>query len=119
MRPLRPPEPEGEDEIPWAIPMRGISTAEPGRLMKALTGAILGCGGWVLNRGRSDSGALNFLFEFERGTCLDIYSMVIAAGVELSRNAHLRFTELCQLASLDPTCAREIVSVDLEIQILP
>ncbi len=100
--------------------MRAISIEEPGRLVQRLTGAILGCGGWVLSRGANDSGTVNLLFEFERRTCLDIYSVLIAVGLELSQNAHGRFTELCQCTRLHPRdCGAEIASVDLEIQTFP
>ena len=86
----------GESAIPWALQMRAISRDEPGRSVKSLTGAILGCGGWVLSRSASDTGLIDMLFEFERQSCLDIYSVLIASGVELSQKAHIRFTELCQ-----------------------
>jgi hypothetical protein len=59
------------------------------------------------------------LFEFERHACLDIYSVLIAAGLELSQYGHIRFTELCQCTrSRQQECASEIASVDLEIQTL-
>ena len=106
--------------IPWALEMKAISVEEPSRLVKTLTGAILGCGGWVLSRGASDSGTVSMLFEFERHACLDIYSVLIAAGLELSQYGHIRFTELCQCTRSRPQeCASEIASVDLEIQTFP
>ena len=33
--------------IPWAMQMKAVSAEEPSRLVQSLTGAILGCGGWV------------------------------------------------------------------------
>jgi hypothetical protein len=100
--------------------MKAISEVEPSRLVCTLTGAILGCGGWVLSRGASDSGTVNMLFEFERQACVDIYSVLIAAGIELSQSGHLRFTELCQCTrNQSRDCASEIASVDLEIQTFP
>ena len=97
--------------------MTAVSTEEPSRLVRSLTGAILGCGGWVLSRGANDTGAVNMLFEFERQACVDIYSVLIAAGVELSPNGHVRFTELCQCTrSHQRDCGAEIASIDLEIQ---
>jgi hypothetical protein len=106
--------------IPWALEMKAVSMEEPSRLAKTLTGAILGCGGWVLSRGASDSGTVSMLFEFERQACLDIYSVLIAAGLELNPSGHIRFTELCQCTrSRQEECGREIASVDLEIQTLP
>ena len=93
---------------------------EPSRLVQSLTGAILGCGGWVLSRGANDTGTINMLFEFERQSCVDIYSVLVAAGVELSPSGHLRFTELCQCTrSRSQECGCEIASLDLEIQTYP
>jgi hypothetical protein len=100
--------------------MNAVCMDEPSRLVPVLTGAILGCGGWVLSRGANDTGTVNMLFEFERQVCVDIYSVLIAAGVELSQSGHIRFTELCQCTRshlLD--CGAEIASVDLEIQTYP
>jgi len=106
--------------IPWAMQMKAISIEEPSRLVQTLTGAILGCGGWVLSRGASDTGTVNMLFEFERQVCIDIYSIMIAAGLELSQSGHIRFTELCQCTrSNQQECGTEIASVDLEIQTFP
>jgi len=82
--------------VPWAMEMKAVSVEEPGRLVRTLTGGILGCGGWVLSRGANDSGTVNMLFEFERQQCLEIYSVLVAAGLDLSRSGHIRFTELCQ-----------------------
>ena len=97
--------------------MRALSNEEPSRLVKTVTGAILGCGGWMLSRSATDTGLIDLFFEFERRSCLEVYSMLIASGVELSRAAHLQFTELCQCTILlREGCADEIVSVDLEIQ---
>jgi hypothetical protein len=103
--------------IPWALQMRSISREDPERVVRSVTGAILGCGGWVLSRSASDEGLIDILFEFERQSCLEIYSILIAAGVELSQSAHIRFTELCQCTRLvRKDCSEEIVSIDLEIQ---
>ena len=106
--------------IPWAIQMKAISIEEPATLVQTLTGAILGCGGWVLSRGADDTGIVSMLFEFERQACVDIYSLMIAAGLELSQNGHIRFTELCQCTrNHQKECGTEIASIDLEIQTCP
>jgi hypothetical protein len=106
--------------IPWAMQMKAVSTEEPSRLVQCLTGAILGCGGWVLSRGANETGMINMLFEFERQSCVDIYSILIAAGLELSPNGHLRITELCQCTrSARRDCGLEIASIDLEVQTYP
>lgn len=106
--------------IPWAMQMKAVSIEEPGRLVQSLTGAILGCGGWVLSRGANDTGTINMLFEFERQACVEIYSVLVAAGLELSQSGHIRFTELCQCTRNSyQDCGAEIASIDLEIQTFP
>ncbi len=100
--------------------MKAVSAEDPSRLVQSLTGAILACGGWVLSRGANDTGLINMLFEFERRSCVDIYSVLVAAGLELSPNGHLRLTELCQCTrSQHRDCGAEIASVDLEVQTYP
>ena len=106
--------------VPWAMQMKAISIEDPSRLVQTLTGAILGCGGWVLSRGANDTGTVSMLFEFERQACVDIYSVMIATGLELSQSGHVRFTELCQCTRSHPQeCGAEIASIDLEIQTFP
>jgi hypothetical protein len=106
--------------VPWAMQMRAASIEDPGHLVQTLTGAILGCGGWVLGRGASDTGTVSILFEFERGNCVEIYCLLVAAGLELSQSGHLRFTELCQCTRNSPMdCGLEIVSIELDIQTFP
>ena len=105
---------------PWAMQMKAISIEEPSRLVQTLTGAILGCGGWILSRGATDTGTINLLFEFERRICVDVYSVLIAAGLELSQSGHVRLTELCQCTrSQQKDCSTEIASIELEIQTFP
>jgi len=106
--------------VPWAMQMKAVSNEDPCRLVQTLTGAILGCGGRVLGRGANDTGTVSILFEFERQVCVEIYSMMVGAGLELSQSGHLRFTELCQCTrSNHMDCGSEIASVDLEVQTFP
>jgi len=99
--------------------MKALSTQEPGVLVKTLTGAILGSGGWILSRGANEEGQLTLLFEFERRHCVEIYSILVSAGLELSAQTHRLFTDLCQCTMhRAEACATEIASVDLEIQTL-
>jgi len=100
----------------WALHTKATTMGDPDPLIHTLTGAILASGGWILSRGADDNGTINMLFEFERMHCVDIYTVLIAVGLELSQLAHLRFTELCQCTkSHHDDCGGEIVSVDLEI----
>ncbi len=110
------PWPAKNTKEPWAIQVKAVTAEAPQRLIQTLTGAILGCGGWVLSRGADDSGMINMLFEFERQHCIEIYTVLVAVGLELSQSAHMRLTELCQCTrSQEAECGSEIVGVDMEI----
>ena len=103
-----------------AIKMKSISVEEPGRLLKNLVGAIVANGGWILSRGASDTGEMRLLIEFERRACVEIYSSLIASGVELGQSGHVQFTELCQRSlSHPPASGPEIAGIDLQIQTFP
>jgi hypothetical protein len=119
-RSARIPDPQATTLSPWALEVRAISAEDPMSLVETLTGAILGCGGWVLSRGANGAGTVNLLFEFERQACVEIYSILIAAGVELNQAAHIQLTELCRCTCNHPDeCANEVASVDLEVQTFP
>jgi hypothetical protein len=101
---------------PWALEMKAVSQVEPARLVRTLAGAILGLGGWILRRDCNDTGKVTMLFEFERHACIDIYSMLVATGVELGASEHLQLTELCQCTQgRNDACGDEIASIELEI----
>jgi hypothetical protein len=112
--------PETRQSSGWALQMKATTAEEPSRLIQILTGALLANGGWVLSRGATDLGVISMLFEFERHRCVDIYTVLIAVGLELSQQAHIRLTELCQCTrnQIDD-CGSEIVSIDIEIHSFP
>jgi hypothetical protein len=101
--------------MPWNLKLSALSVQEPACLLRFLSGTVLGSGGWVLSRSCSDRELL-MNFEFERSGCLEMYTSLVAAGLELSQNSHRRLTELCHCtrAQRMPT-AGETVGVELEV----
>lgn len=98
----------------WNLKLTALGTDQPQRLVRYLTGALLACGGWVLTRSTQGNEAAELDFEFARASCVDIYSILVAAGLELSRNSHFQLAELCHCTkNLIESRAFEIVSVDL------
>lgn len=87
---------DAEELVDWDLRLAATCADDPQRIMRYLTGAVLSCGGWVLSRSMPGSDTVEISFEFARAVSLEIYSVLIAAGVELSRDAHINMTELCQ-----------------------
>ena len=101
--------------MPWILKLSALSVQEPTRLLHFLSGMVLGCGGRVLSRGCGDREVL-MNFEFERSGCLEIYTALVSAGLELSQNSHRGLTELCHCTKYQgPFVAGERVAVELEV----
>lgn len=104
-------DPEG-----WSLRLTALSADDPERLVRYLTGALLACGGWVLTRTTQGKEAAELDFEFARAACVDIYSVLIAAGLELSRDSHVQMAELCHCTkNLIESRAFEIARADLVV----
>jgi hypothetical protein len=100
----------------WSLRLTALSADEPERLVRFLTGALLACGGWVLTRSTQGSHAAELDFEFARVSCVEIYAVLIVAGLELSRDSHLQMAELCHCTkNLIASKALDIARADLVV----
>jgi hypothetical protein len=104
-----------EDEIlDWDLHLTATCADDPQKAMRFLSGAVLSCGGWVLSRSIAGSDTAEINFEFARAASIEVYSMLIATGLELTRDAHIRITELCQCTKdLMDTKAFEVARIRL------
>ena len=106
--------------IDWDLKLAALSTDDPQRLVRFLTGALVACGGWVLSRSVIAGESAEMSFEFARASCVEIYAVLIAAGLELGRESHLHMMELCLCTkNLIESRAFDIARVDLTVSIRP
>lgn len=106
----------GPDGHAWSLRLTALSAEDPERLVRFLTGALLACGGWTLTRTTQGREAAELDFEFARACCVDVYAVLIAAGLELSRGSHLQLADLCHCThNLIQTRAFEVVRADLNV----
>ena len=80
----------------WNLLLVATSAAAPKRLVDSLAGAVAACRGWVLAHGEVGPRCADIEFEFAREHALEIYTLMVGMGVELSTEAHGRLTSLCQ-----------------------
>lgn len=85
--------------------------AERQVLLPALNSVLLQCGGWMLERKATSPSNMEFVFEMQLQTILELYASLVSIGVELTRAAHATLTELC-------TCMRHGSSVCNPWQVL-
>jgi hypothetical protein len=94
----------GRADRGWQLNLTALCPEDSARTVRFLTGAVMACGGYVLSR-RFDAGESAAIeFEFVRATCVEMYSILIAAGLELSADSHMIMATLCQ-------CTRETLEI--------
>ncbi|HEY0785099.1 MAG TPA: hypothetical protein VGD62_04460 [Acidobacteriaceae bacterium] len=100
----------------WNLLLVADSSDCPERVLRFLAGAVSACGGWVLSRTIQGEECAEIDFEFPRANCVEMYSILVAAGMALSQEAHLQLTGLCQCTMyLLETRAQEIVRLQLTV----
>jgi len=104
-------EPKG-----WELKLAALCTEDAARTVRFLTGAVMACGGYVLSRRFDANETAAIEFEFVRAMCVEMYSVLIAAGLELTAQSHLIMATLCQCTreTLEAT-ASDAVRVELTI----
>ena len=101
----------------WELNLAALCSDDAARTVRFLTGAVMACGGYVLSRRFDAEQTAAIEFEFIRATCVEMYSVLIAAGLELTAQSHTILSTLCQCTreTLEMT-ASDPVRVDLVIR---
>jgi hypothetical protein len=82
-------------QIPDTLDLRGYSYLDRQGLLPTLVTAFTQCGGWVLERKTTSATTIEFRLEIQLRSIVELYSSLVAAGVELTRNTHALLTDLC------------------------
>lgn len=100
----------------WELNLSALCQEDAPRTVRFLTGAVLACGGNVLSRRFEPGDTAAMEFEFMRATCVEMYSVLIAAGLELTAQSHWSMAALCQCTreTLETTAA-DPVRIELTI----
>ncbi|MDQ2925865.1 MAG: hypothetical protein M3R43_09965 [Acidobacteriota bacterium] len=89
-------------------------------IFPAVSEALELCGCWLLNRRPTSLTQVEFQFELQLRSVLDLYAALIAAGLELTRASHQDLTVLCSLRKHQdhPNSLAGVVTVHLEVNFL-
>lgn len=86
----------------WNLSLNALCPDDAPRTVRFLTGAVLACGGSVISRRFEPNDSAAIEFEFARATCVEMYGVLIAAGLVLTAQSHSTLANLCQ-------CTRETI----------
>ncbi|MGB9028513.1 MAG: cell division protein SepF [Acidobacteriaceae bacterium] len=105
------------DQKGWELNLTALCGEDAARTVRFLTGAVMACGGYVLSRRFEANEAAAIEFEFVRALCVEMYSVLIASGLELTGQSHVIMAGLCQCTreTLEAT-AGDPVRVELTIR---
>jgi hypothetical protein len=78
-----------------SLDIQGFSYEERHGLLPTLASAFADCGGWILNRKTLSPTTMEFRIEIQLRAVVDLYSSILASGLELTRAGHLGLTHLC------------------------
>ncbi len=103
-----------------SLDIQGFSYEERHGLLPTLTSAFADCGGWILDRKTLSPTTMEFRLEIQLRAVVDLYSSILASGLELTRAGHLGLTHLCTCRKNLSTSADlgQIVGIRLEINFL-
>jgi hypothetical protein len=75
--------------------LQGYSYDDRQGLLPTLTSAFTQCGGWVLERKTISATTMEFRIEIQLESIVELYSSLMATGLELTRGTHATLTALC------------------------
>jgi hypothetical protein len=103
-----------------SLDIQGFSYEDRYDLLPAFTSALVECGGWILDRKILSSATVEFRLEIQLRAIVDLYSSLLAAGLQLTRAAHLGLTHLCTCHKnlSTPSELGQVVSICIEISFL-
>ncbi|HEY5214622.1 MAG TPA: hypothetical protein VIJ38_16525 [Acidobacteriaceae bacterium] len=111
------------DLLPPETPMielRGHSYADYRQVVPSLLDAVAACGCWVLEQRALSPTMTELRLEVQLRSVFELYSGLMSAGVELTRDSHTRMSGLCTVRDHNPRQAkrRRILTIRLELSFL-
>jgi hypothetical protein len=103
-----------------SVHLRGHSYDDHRKIVPALLDSMAACGCWVSEQRALSATLTELSFEVQLRSVYELYSGLISAGVQLTRDSHTRMTSLCTVRNHNPRKAkrRRVIHVCLEVSFL-
>ncbi len=103
-------------EMP-TVELRGHTFEAHREVLPTLLDSMAACGCWLLEQRVLSPTATELSFEIQLRSVFELYSGLLASGVDLSRDSHTRMKSLCTVRDHNPHHARRrrIITVRLEL----
>jgi len=102
-----------------AVDVRCFSYDERRSVLPALLDAVNNTGGWILDRQVLPSGRVEFWFEVQLRSVMELYCAIVSSGLEFTRAGHRDLTSLCTLRqNTAPSSCHRLISIRMEVSFL-
>jgi hypothetical protein len=101
-----------------SVSLHGYSYNDRFQILMSLTDSLTESGAWITDRNTVSASTTELRFEIRLSSVLDLYTALIATGLELTRATHFAMTDLWTCYNNLANRVHEIVSVRLEINFL-
>jgi hypothetical protein len=79
----------------WNLTLVATCAQAPEMAAQSLERSVMAEGGWLLRQAAASERCVELEFEFPREQAIAMYGVLLAAGLELSRETHVQLTALC------------------------
>ena len=102
------------------VALRGQTFEAHREIIPTLLDSMAACGCWLLEQRALSPTATQLSFEIQLRSVFELYSGLLASGVDLSRDSHTCMKSLCTVRDHNPHHARRrrIITVRLELLFL-
>jgi hypothetical protein len=102
------------------IELRGHSYEDHRKIVPVLLEAVTACGCWVVEQRAMSPTMTELYLEVQLRSVFELYSGMVASGVELTRDSHTCMTGLCTVRDHNPRLAkrRRVITVRLALNFL-
>jgi hypothetical protein len=102
-----------------SIEVRCFSYEERRMVLPALLDAVNNTGGWILDRQVLPNGRIEFWFEVQLRSIMELYSGMVGTGLEFTRSGHRDLTALCTLRQNAASTERHrLIGIRMEVSFL-
>ncbi len=101
-----------------SLDIHGYSYSDRFQIMLSLTTSLTGSGAWITDRSTVSPTVTELRFEIQLSCVLDLYTSLVATGLELTRNAHRAMTDLWTCYNNLDIRFSDVIAVRLEISFL-
>jgi hypothetical protein len=101
-----------------SLDIQGYSYSDRFQVLLSITDSLTDSGAWITDRHTVSASTTELRFEIQLYCILELYTALVATGLELTRTGHLAMTDLWTCYNNLATNISNVIAIRLEINFL-